>query len=166
MTDALLSFARLQGDRSAAEPVDLCALIQQEAQALASYAQSRKITIKLDLPDAAHTVRGVRHALALMVRNVLHNAIKFSQSDTTVTVALKAEDDNIRISITDTGPGITKQHLPHVFERFYRLDKSQSGAGLGLSIVKWVADTHKAQIDLSPSINDQGLCFQIKFNLK
>ncbi len=164
MTDALLSFARLQGDHSAAKPVDLCSLVQQEAQALASYAQSRKVNIALDLADTPQVVQGVHHALALMVRNVLHNAVKFSNADSTVTVSLKNESGDINLSITDTGPGIAEKHLPHIFERFYRSDKSQSGAGLGLSIVKWVANTHQAQINLRPAAHTQGLCFQIKFN--
>jgi signal transduction histidine kinase len=164
MTDALLSFARLQGDRSAAEPVDLCAVITQEVQALAPYAQSRKVHIVLDLADAPQSVKGVRHALALMVRNVLHNAIKFSATDSTVTASLKAEGENLRLSIIDAGPGIAEKHLPHIFERFYRSDKSQSGAGLGLSIVKWVADIHQAQITLSKAESTGGICFEITFS--
>jgi len=166
MTDALLSLARLQGDRSTAEPIDLRMIVQQETQALAAYAQSRQINVALDLADTPQIVKGVPHALALMVRNVLHNAIKFSTPGTTVSASLETKDDNIRLSITDTGPGIAEKHLPYVFERFYRSDKSQNGAGLGLSIAKWVSDTHQARIDLSPAANNRGLHFQIKFSLK
>jgi len=164
MTDALLSFARLQGDRSAAEPVDLCAVVTQEVHALASFAQNRKVHIEIDLADAPQIVQGVRHALALMVRNVLHNAIKFSAAGSTVTATLKTEGKNLHLTVVDTGPGIAEKHLPHVFERFYRSDKSQNGAGLGLSIVKWVADIHQAQITLSKTQNTGGVCFEIKFS--
>ena len=163
MTDALLSFARLQGDRSAAESVDLCVLVQQEAQALATYAQSRKVNVTLDLADAPQVVQGVRHALALMIRNVLHNAIKFSPPNSAVFAAIKSEGNQINLRITDSGPGIAEKHLPHVFERFYRSDKSQAGAGLGLSIVKWVADTHQAKISLRPATAEGGLRFDIIF---
>jgi len=162
MTDALLSFARLQGDRSEAAPVDLSALIREEAQALSSFAQSRQVSIQLLLEDTAAPVRGVRHALALMVRNVLHNAVKFSPVGGTVTATLRVNDGHIRFGVADSGPGIPEKHLAHVFERFYRIDKSQSGSGLGLSIVKWVADNHQAKIDLHAA-PEGGLVFDIEF---
>lgn len=161
MTDALLSFARLQGDRSEASPVDLPALIREEAAALSGFAQGKQVHIELQLENTP-PVQGVRHALALMTRNVLHNAVKFSPAGGRVTACLRMKDGVIRFSVTDNGPGIPEKHLTQVFERFYRIDKSQSGSGLGLSIVKWVADNHQAKIDLRPG-QEGGLSFNIEF---
>lgn len=148
MTNALLSFARLQGDRSTAEPVALADIVRQEAQSLAAYAKSRQVTVALDLQKVP-PIQGVPHAIGLMVRNILHNAIKFSYAGGTVAVTLHAQQGTTVFSVRDAGPGIAEKHLPHVFERFYRGEKSGSGSGLGLSIVKWVADTHHAKIELA-----------------
>jgi signal transduction histidine kinase len=162
MTETLLSFARLQGDRSESVPVVLSDIVKQEVAALAGFAKSRKITIDLKLEDTP-PVRGVRHALALMIRNILHNAVKFSPAGGTVTAVLATEaNGKVRLSVSDTGAGIPDKHVPHVFERFYRVDKSQSGSGLGLSIVQWVAETHQANIELNR--NDiGGLNFSVVF---
>ncbi|HRI77187.1 MAG: sensor histidine kinase N-terminal domain-containing protein [Alphaproteobacteria bacterium] len=162
MTDALLSFARLQGERSDAAPVLMADIVRQEIQALAGFAAARQVRITPALEEVP-PIQGVPHALGLMVRNVLHNAVKFSPQGGEVVVTLSLQAGAPVLSIADAGAGIADKHLPHVFERFYRADKSQIGSGLGLSIVKWVADTHRARVALAPA-QQGGLDFKIFFS--
>jgi signal transduction histidine kinase len=85
-----------------------------------------------------------------------------------VTLVLSLEDSQAIIEVRDTGIGIAKQDLPHVFERFYRADQARSretrGSGLGLSIAKWIAETHNGSIDLR-SQPGQGTTVSIRLPL-
>jgi signal transduction histidine kinase len=82
---------------------------------------------------------------------LLDNAVKFTPSGGWVNVAVRRQDGRVRSSVADSGPGIDPELLPHVFDRFYRGDASHGrapGAGLGLSIAKWIADVHGAAITI------------------
>jgi signal transduction histidine kinase len=83
-----------------------------------------------------------------MVKNVIDNAIKFSPQGSEVKVEVYEKDDQVVLAITDQGPGIPDAEKGKIFERFYRVRKSNhfTGSGLGLSIVKWVIDLHQADI--------------------
>ena len=84
--------------------------------------------------------------------NLVDNAIKFSDAGGAVVVVAEATEDRVRISVSDNGPGIPKEHIPHLFERFYRVDKGRSrregGTGLGLSIVKHVVQAHEGIVSV------------------
>ncbi len=164
MTDALLSFARLQNDRSPMASVVLADIVQEEVRGLTLVAKARSIKIEVAVDIAAQgSIPGVRHALALMVRNIIHNAIKFSPENAVVHVLLQQSGDALVLCVRDTGPGIALEHRSKIFDRFYRIHKSQSGTGLGLSIVKWVADLHGAKIDLHTPAHG-GLVFSVVFD--
>jgi two-component system OmpR family sensor kinase len=100
--------------------------------------------------------RGDEGLIRRMVLNLLDNAIKHTPDGGQVRVRLAHEDSSYAISITDTGPGIPPEAQPHIFERFYRVDQARSyngesggsGAGLGLSIASWIAETHGGRIIL------------------
>ena len=100
--------------------------------------------------------------------NLLDNAIKYSPEDTPVELAASQTDDWIAINITDHGPGIEAEHLPRLFERFYRSDKARSralgGTGLGLSIVKHVSTVHGGTVDVESKIG-HGSTFTIRLPL-
>jgi signal transduction histidine kinase len=93
---------------------------------------------------------GIRQILA----NLLDNAIKFSPDSTPIRVELRRQDDRVRLSVIDGGPGISNEDLPHIWERMYRGDKSRSvpGSGLGLSLVKALAEAHGGRIEVSSSV--------------
>ena len=100
---------------------------------------------------------------------LLDNAVKFTARGGRVRVRVGLANDRPMLLVEDTGVGIAPEQLPHVFERFYRGDPSRSrgdggvdGAGLGLSIAKWIADTHGAHIDLE-SMPGQGARFTVTF---
>jgi heavy metal sensor kinase len=97
--------------------------------------------------------RGDEELLRRLVLNLLDNAIRYTPPGGRVSAELEAEPDGVRIRISDTGPGIPADAVPHVFERFYRADKARSrqdgGFGLGLSIVKWIAESHRGAVELT-----------------
>jgi len=99
--------------------------------------------------------RGDEELLRRMLLNLLDNAIKYTPSGGSVSVELARERGNVKILVSDTGIGIPADDAPHVFERFYRVEKARSradgGSGLGLAIAKWVAEAHKGSIQLVSS---------------
>jgi len=85
--------------------------------------------------------------------NILNNAIKYTPQDGMIYISIKTENnENVKVAISDTGIGIPEQDLPHIFERFYRVDKhrarSQGGSGLGLAICKWITTAHGGKIEV------------------
>jgi heavy metal sensor kinase len=107
--------------------------------------------------------------LRQLILNLLDNAIKHTPTDGEVRVSLDSHDSQHRIVVADTGNGIPPEAQPHIFERFYRADKSRSrseatdlgaGAGLGLSIARWIAETHHGCVELKSS-DDTGSVFVV-----
>jgi len=109
-------------------------------------------------------VCGDRDRLKQVLLNLVENAIKYTPEGGKVVVDLGKEESQARISVTDTGPGIPSEDLPHIFERFYRAEKSRTrskdgkGFGLGLSIAYWITRHHEGQIDVQSEIG-QGTTF-------
>jgi signal transduction histidine kinase len=112
----------------------------------------RRITIEDPGEELPVLIRpdGIRQILA----NLLDNAIKFSPDSAPIRVELRRQDDRVRLSVIDGGPGISNEDLPHIWERMYRGDKSRSvpGSGLGLSLVKALAEAHGGRIEVSSSV--------------
>ncbi|MBZ5659453.1 MAG: HAMP domain-containing protein [Acidobacteriia bacterium] len=118
--------------------------------------------------DEEILVRGDRLILRQAAINILHNAVKFTPVGGNIAARIFCEGSRIVLSVTDSGPGISTEHLARVFDRFYRIDPSRSniykGAGLGLSIAQWVAQAHDGEIGLSPA-KDGGCTFWIRLPL-
>jgi signal transduction histidine kinase len=98
---------------------------------------------------------------------LLDNAIKYTPARGAIDVALETVGKDAVVTVKDTGIGIPKADLPHIFRRFYRIDKARSlteGTGLGLSIAKWISDTHRGELSVH-SVEDLGTTFQISFRL-
>jgi signal transduction histidine kinase len=113
-------------------------------------------------------VKGDKTLLERLISNIIDNAIRYTPSEARIEINLERNDRFALLSIRDTGIGIPEEALPFIFDRFYVVDKSRckesGGAGLGLSIVKSVADSHGAIIDIQSKIN-QGTTFRVKFPL-
>ena len=128
------------------EDVDLFDLVTQCEETLKSAAMVRGVTMQVY--GRPTVVRGNRTLLSELVYNLMDNAIRYNRDNGTVTVRVSDRT----LTVRDTGIGIPKRHLPHIFERFYRVDKSRSkatgGTGLGLAIVKHVAEQHGAKLTL------------------
>ena len=133
------------------EPIDLYDLASDNIGWLKDEADKNDITI---LQQGNHVlIRGVHQILDEMVHNLCDNAIKYNKPGGQVIVSTYSKDGKAVLSIKDTGIGIPQKHQSHVFERFYRVDKSHSreigGTGLGLSIVKHGASFHNAKVSLT-----------------
>ena len=98
-------------------------------------------------------VKGDGHKLDQMVNNLVTNAVKYTPDGGTITLSLFQDGDWARLEVTDTGIGISPEHLPHIFDRFYRVDKAHSraggGTGLGLAIVKGIAQQHGGTVTVT-----------------
>lgn len=107
---------------------------------------------------------GDKNFLSTAVSNLILNAVKYSKTEK-IDVILNNYNNKIELSIKDYGIGIQKEHLSHLFERFYRVDKTRSrklgGSGLGLSIVKNIIELHNGTITVESEIG-KGTCFIIK----
>jgi signal transduction histidine kinase len=98
---------------------------------------------------------------------LLDNAVKYTQAGGDIHILLDAGEGEARLAVSDNGVGIPSAHLPHIFERFYRVDTSRGqdeGAGLGLAIAKWIADVHHAVVSVE-SAENSGTTVRVRFRL-
>ncbi len=146
------------------ESVELAALAREVATALAPAAEAKRIALSVSADQAAE-VHGDRCGLARVLTNLIENAIRYSPNEESVRVRVIAEADWTVVEISDTGPGIAPEHLPHIFERFYRVDKARSrdlgGAGLGLSIVKALVESHGGTVEVKSRLG-HGTVFAVR----
>ena len=151
LTRPLLTLARFAGDRSpvALAPLALEPLLKEVTGELAVLADDRKIALTLEtrpVPPVLGDEGWLRHLLI----NLLDNALRYTPSGGTVTVSLGQMDQRVVIAVADTGSGIAPEHVPHLFERFYRAeparDRDSGGSGLGLAIVKEIAAAHGGSV--------------------
>ena len=146
----LLALARADaaGQPVARERVDLVDTISAAVDELRPLAEEKGLVLGLDA-DGRVPVRGDPKALAQLAGNLLSNAIKFTPPGGRVTARVSAADGDAVLVVEDTGPGIPPEHLPHVFERFYRVNEGRDGAegaGLGLAIAEWIVKAHGGTI--------------------
>ena len=134
--------------------VDLSELVREEGSSAASLAQSHNLSLAVSAPDHSVLVYADRQALRRLMWILLDNATKFTPYGGSISLLLKSTATSAVLEVTDSGAGISPQDLPHIFERFYRADKSRemNGAGLGLSIAKWIADAHQASIEVESTL--------------
>ncbi|MDY7108746.1 MAG: ATP-binding protein [Planctomycetota bacterium] len=168
IVEDLLALARLEqpGARAALEEVEipLRSVISAAAGHFVAAAGAKNIALRIDVPGEP-AARINPQLLEQAVSNLLSNAVKYSDSDTMVTVtARRREDGEVEIAVSDQGPGIAAEHLPRLFERFYRVDRARSrelgGTGLGLAIVKHIALVHGGRTDVESRLGG-GSTFKI-----
>ena len=132
------------------ENVPLLPMLKGLEESFRPIAQEKDIELRVEGSNA--TVEGYPTLLRELFHNLIDNALKYTPAGGNVTVTLSQEGGHPICTVADTGIGIPKEHQPHVFERFYRVDKSHSrqtgGTGLGLAIVKHVAEVHHADVKL------------------
>lgn len=145
------------------QPVDLAELARRTLADLASAAQARRIDVGLVRADSA-ALAGQPDALAILMRNLVDNAIKYTPEGGTVDVTVVAEADAIVLAVEDSGPGIAPDERERVFDRFYRIAGSEAGgSGLGMAIVKAIAERHGATLTLGTSARLGGLQVSLRF---
>ena len=164
LVEQLLAMARLEPEAAgqADDEVDLASLTSETAAALEPLAEAKNVELCLGDVEQAR-VAGNRQALAMLVRNLADNALRYTPSGGRVTLGTRVEDDRALLEVTDTGPGIPAAERTRIFDRFYRLPGSGGeGSGLGLAIVKRVAEAHGAEIALTDSVQG-GLSVTVRF---
>ncbi len=147
IVESLLLLARAEGGQSLIrqEPVELAEVVLEALDSLEGFSERNGVAL---LPDELEdvTVHGDRLWLCQIVTNLLTNGVKYTPSGGVVTLRLVRDGDRAVLTVTDTGIGIAPDHLPHIFDRFYRVDSGRArtagGAGLGLSITRWAVDAH------------------------
>jgi signal transduction histidine kinase len=145
------------------KPMELDALIMEVFQEMRVLAGS-KVTLKMTEIDQLQ-INGDRDRLKQVMLNLVANAIQYTPEGGEVYLSLSKVGDQTKIIVRDTGPGISAEDLPYIFERFYRAEKSRTrgsttGFGLGLSIAKWIVENHGGQIKVE-SKEGKGTTFAI-----
>ncbi|MDO8264660.1 MAG: ATP-binding protein [Gallionella sp.] len=164
LIDQLLTLARVDTlDCGVAEPCQLRDIAAEAIAALAPAALENGVQLELLTGDEA-TVNGNPGLLRVLLRNLLDNSIQHTPPGTSVQVSITQEPGAVCLSVSDNGPGIPEQERDKVLERFYRpLGTQASGSGLGLSIVKRIAEVHDAALQMQPASEGQGLRVTVRF---
>ncbi|HEX8168704.1 MAG TPA: ATP-binding protein [Beijerinckiaceae bacterium] len=172
LIDDLLSLSRIELKEHLRPdaPLDLGAVVRPMLDVLAPRARERGVEIALAVEDGPHIVLGEPDELSRVVENLVDNAVKYGESGKRVEVTLRratATDGHlteIELSVRDYGPGIAREHLPRLTERFYRADvaasRQKGGTGLGLAIVKHIVARHGGRLVIE-SESGQGATFRV-----
>lgn len=163
LTDQLLTLAREDPGVTAhlTERFDLATLVSDAAEIMRPLAEAKQQTVSVDANDEV-VVAGDAARLRQAVYNLLDNAIKYTPEGGHLAVSLRTLHDQAVLEVRDTGIGIAAEHLPHVVERFYRVDKARSreegGTGLGLSIVDSISAAHGGRIEITSRLGEGTTC--------
>lgn len=166
MTAKLLSLTKAEGSlNEESEIIYMAPTIQRVARMLQQNALNAGISFHLELENDS-PVLILEDDLYQIVFNLMENGIKYNLSGGSLTVRLGREEDNATLEVRDTGMGIPKEAVGHIFERFYRVDKARSrqsgGSGLGLAIVRTIVQRNRGDIQVT-SVPGQGSTFTVTF---
>jgi heavy metal sensor kinase len=162
LTESLLALARADlHPMELTETVDLSTLLEDVTESLCPLAEAKGLEITCETAINL-TVRGESDGLIRLFINLLENAIKYTEQGS-VNVSARKDRGNVHVEIKDTGIGIQPEHLPHIFERFYRVEQSRSqrGTGLGLAIAFQIVQAHGGNIEVESTLGT-GTTFRIE----
>jgi signal transduction histidine kinase len=152
LVEDLLILARLEArsDELNREPINITKFCEETVRDWLVRIQKRQVELKLDLRQPLPVVDLDRMRIEQVLTNLVDNAYKFTAEGGTITIGAEVKNEHLEMWVKDTGQGILSTDLPHIFERFYRVDKARSrdcgGTGLGLSIVKHIARAHGGNV--------------------
>lgn len=158
LLEEMLTLARADAcsDKIELAEVDVRALLREVCTHAQSIAHERGLRFVAEIDEGRAACAAIEEkSFRRLVWILIDNAIKYTPSPGTVTLALRAVDGGLQIEVRDTGVGIAAEHLPFVFDRFYRADPSRSqteGTGLGLSIAQWIAALHGGRLEVSSEL--------------
>ncbi|MCP5548984.1 MAG: HAMP domain-containing protein [Akkermansiaceae bacterium] len=151
LTSSLLELARIDGTKEETCGFDLGELVEEKIEEHGNVAAAKGLRLETDLKSAA--ISAGPTGTGIVISNLLMNAIHYTPSGGTIHISTGTDGDGIFLRVEDTGIGITEEDLPHVFDRFYRADKSRSRAegrhGLGLAICKGIVESQGATIGVT-----------------
>ena len=147
--------------RLASEPVNLTTVVDEAMALHADEAEEKGIVLESSVPSSV-VLTGDRTRLRQVLANLIENAVKYTDTGGRVTVTAEGAAGEVRVSVRDTGIGISETDAPHVWDRLYRADASRSvrGLGLGLSLVKAIVEAHGGRVELT-SIPGKGSTFTV-----
>lgn len=160
----LLDLSRLESGSELGDDVHLNAVAADEVERLEDMALEHEVALLLQT-EPVPRVRGSARDLALLVRNLIDNAIRYTPSGGEVAVTVGSEGRRVLLRVADTGVGIPQRDLPRIFERFYRVDQARSretgGTGLGLAIVRHVCENHGGEVTVTSELGS-GTTFEVR----
>lgn len=145
---------------------DLTHLVAEQAEALKAAADRRGVELKTELTAGLPPVRVDVARLGQVLHNLFDNALRHTPQGGNITIRVAADGDGLKLEVSDTGEGILPEHLPHVFDRFYRVDTARAresgGSGLGLAIARSIVEAHGGRIQAeSAGVAGQGSTFVV-----
>lgn len=167
MSEDLLVLSAAESQKSKVELLDFAELVRYVAQDFVPRAREKNLAFSVSAPETL-LMEGDEVQLVQVVQNLLSNAIRYT-NDGSVNVTLTRTETEAALEVKDTGIGISSEHVPRIFERFYRVDRARSretgGTGLGLSIVKHIVTAHGGRIEVESELN-VGTTFRVHLPLK
>lgn len=166
LIDRLLIAGRLENGMMKLEigPMDIRPVLEESLMAVKAIANKRAVALQLDAADGPLYILGDKSGLQQVFINLINNAVKFSPPETTVRIAVRANDNSVSVSVSDHGVGIPRESLPHLFERFYRAKNVTiaeiPGSGIGLYIVKSIVEELGGTIEVE-SVLAAGTTFTV-----
>lgn len=154
----LLDLSRIESGRvqPSNELVELPGLVESVLLSFETQAKNKEIKMAADFPNGFAPIKADKEMLRQVLINLIDNAIKYTPEGGSVTIRGHDLGDAVRVEVIDTGIGIPQEHLPRLFERFYRVDKARSrslgGTGLGLSIVKHIVESHGGTVGVESEL--------------
>lgn len=169
LVNGLLEISRLDAGHIEVikKNIDVAEVVEQIILSLKCAAESKNIVLEKNIRESIPKLWGHESRIRSLISNLINNAIKFTPDGGKVRIGIDQNDDNMEISVSDTGIGIPEDEIPHIFERFYRVHqpgKQIPGTGLGLAIVKEIAALHGGKADVTSEIG-KGTTFRITLPL-
>jgi signal transduction histidine kinase len=152
LVEDVLALARADaaGGRLQRADVDVKSLVENTVATFLPAIKKKSLTVDVDAPSQAATIRADRDRLSRILRNITDNAIRYAPENSRIKIVIANESGMLRVDFANTATGVLAGDLPYLFERFYRGEKSRSrhhgGAGIGLSIVKELVDAHGGRV--------------------
>jgi signal transduction histidine kinase len=147
------------------QPIDLLQLVQETVAVFEPLAEEKQINLLAEVPPSLPVVVADRARLRQVLHNLLANALRHTPAGGRILLSGRSEEGRVRLAVNDSGEGIAPEHLPHVFERFYRTDPSRSretgGSGLGLAIVKAIVEANGGSVSASSPGLGRGSTFAL-----
>jgi signal transduction histidine kinase len=166
LVEDLLELSRVEGGayKLNVQPLNISATVQTIVKRLSSQSESKNITLTVDLASGLPPVLADADRAVQVLTNLIGNAVQYTSEGGKISISAKRLDDEIQISVCDTGIGIPPDHLAHIFDRFYRVDKSRSrqsggGSGIGLTIARALIEAHGGRIWVESAGEEQGSTF-------
>jgi two-component system, OmpR family, phosphate regulon sensor histidine kinase PhoR len=174
LVDDLLDLSRIEAGRwqPTRSEVDVAAVARESWASLAGRAGAARVELAFDVPPEAAAVDADLDALRQILTNLLDNSLRYTPEGGRITCMTRRVESGVAVSIRDQGAGITREHLPRIFERFYRADSARSrrrsaedrGSGLGLAIVQALVLAHGGTVTLTSS-PEEGSTFRVELPL-